>query len=185
MTSYGYVRKGFPYTETKQLQQVIKYECDELFFEQRNLEESAELAKLITRLRAEDTLIVATLRVFGDDLEHLIPYVQQLQQQKIKLISINENLDSSKDIYFYFLFERLIIDRDEDRASFSTRRGNRNREVVTGRPTIDAKLKRQIFELYNNQKMTMRQIVDECNVSLGTVSKYSKKVEAVASDLRE
>lgn len=48
---------------------------------------------------------------------------------------------------------------------------------IGGRPRVSQTKIEIIRHLYKNKKYSLREIADECHVSLGTVHKYSQKVE--------
>lgn len=51
---------------------------------------------------------------------------------------------------------------------------NRREEgVILGRPRVESKIQKKIYELYVIQGLSMREVADKCDVSLGTVYKYA------------
>ncbi|MBP1042814.1 recombinase family protein [Vagococcus sp. BWB3-3] len=180
MAIYGYVRKGFPNNETEQLTSVMTYSCDELFFESSSLLEATELAELISRLKEHDSVVVASLKVFGMNLQHLRPILTQFQQLKVRLVSIIDHVDTEIDTFFYPLFD-VFSEVDFDCKSERIKQQIVHAREIgknVGRPTLDDPTIEQIYSLYHEYKWSMRRIATECNVSLGSVFKYTQEKQA-------
>ncbi|MGY3747812.1 recombinase family protein [Vagococcus salmoninarum] len=105
MATYGYVRKNFPTSEVEQLTKLLTYNCDELFFEGKSLLETSELKAMIEKLEKNDLVVVTHLHVFGQELQHLRPVISFFQENGIRLISIDDQVDTNRDSFFYPLFD--------------------------------------------------------------------------------
>lgn len=183
MTVYGYVRKGFPSNEIEQVRHLMTYNCEELFVENNSLFEETELTKLLDTLQPNDQVIVTTLKVFGKGLRGLKPLMALFQEKAIRLISSDDQVDTSKMPAFYQLFDLFL---ETDTACRSERMKEnidlaRQGGRVIGRPTIDDHTIDRISFLYHDQKWSMRQIANECGVSLGSVYKYTQQEERTKS----
>lgn len=98
---YGYARVSTR-DQNLNLQQdaLKKYGCEIIFEEKKSgvKEDREELANLLTQISKGDTLVVYKLDRLGRSLSHLLKLSQQLQERKIKLVSLSENLDTSTPI---------------------------------------------------------------------------------------
>lgn len=180
MVTYGYIRKRFPISETDQIVQIMAYKCEELFFESQSLLETTELEIMLDKLASEDTVVVASLQVFGKSVQKLQPIIEIFKNKKIRLICLDNNLDTKRDSFFYSSFnylyqmdincesekikQKIILARDEGK--------------IMGRPSLDEETTERIYKLYHDYKWTMRRIANECEVSLGSVSKYTQREES-------
>jgi len=64
--------------------------------------------------------------------------------------------------------EKIIIKERTTKGLEEARKNGR----IGGRPKISQEKINQIRFLYNNNRYTLRQIAEECNISLGTAYKY-------------
>ncbi|MBP1040232.1 recombinase family protein [Vagococcus sp. BWB3-3] len=179
MTRYGYIRKGFPYSETDQIRQVMTRDCEELFFEGGTLLEVQQLEALLTRLETGDQVIVASLQVFGQNMQHLTPIITEFKSKQIQLVSLQDQLDTRRDSFFYPLFEVLSVMDSECKSERIKQQIvlARDEGKVIGRPAIDETTIDRIYQLYHEYKWSMRRIATECGVSLGSVFKYTQPAD--------
>lgn len=49
--------------------------------------------------------------------------------------------------------------------------------VVLGRPKVESKIQKKIYDLYVVQQLPMREVAEACDVSLGTVYKYVHQIK--------
>lgn len=186
MTVYGYVRKGFPQSEIKQVEKIMQHKCEELFFENQLLCEEAKLKEMLEKLRPKDYVIIMTLKVFGKGLRELKTLMALFREKDIYFISIDDQVDTSNDPSFYKIFDLLLetdvvcrSERIKENINLA-RQGGR----VIGRPAIDDHTIEQISFLYHEQKWSMRQIANECGVSLGSVYKYTQQEDCIKKETR-
>ncbi|MBP1040128.1 recombinase family protein [Vagococcus sp. BWB3-3] len=174
MAIYGYVRKGFPMNESTQLAHILTYNCDELFIEGALIQEETEWSLLVDKLVEEDTLVVMSLKAFGKNLAQLSEVVAQLRELRIRLISIEDQLDTHVDTSFYETLGLVATTVSECKSVRIRQQIRLAREIGKniGRPTLDEETIKQIGSLYHDQKWSMRRIATECDVSLGSVYKY-------------
>lgn len=179
MSVYGYVRKDYPYNLTTQVVRVIKYECDEFFFEERNFSKTSELERLLNKIKTNDTIVVSNLRVFGKSFQHLKPIIKTLNEKQINLVSLDEQINCENTSFFYTLFNNLsIMDRDCRNTNIKQRIILvRHEPQSVGRPTLSDETAERIYQLYHEKKWSMRKISLECDVSLGSVYKYTQELE--------
>lgn len=179
MSVYGYVRKDYPYSLTTQVMSIIKFECDEIFFEERNFSKTIELERLLNKINKDDTIVVSSLRAFGKSFESLKPIIKILNDKHINLVSLDEELTYENTSFFYSLFNNLaIMDRDCRNTNIKQRiMLVRHESQNVGRPTLSDETAERIYQLYHEKKWPMRKISSECDVSLGSVYKYTQELE--------
>lgn len=174
MTTYGYVRKGFPTSEKEQLTGILSYGCDEVFIESHSLREFRELDALLAVLKKGDVLVVTNLKVFGKKFKDFNTIVESCRNKHVQLISLDDQLDSQEVYGFYELLHLLVETDFACRSERTKQQIQLSREIgqTIGRPTIGQKKVERIYYLYHDKKWAMRKIAAECDVSLGSVYKY-------------
>lgn len=151
-----------------------------------------ELNNALTYLREGDTLVIYKLDRLGRSLKDLLDIIEQLQQKKVNLVSLRDNIDtgstSGKLVLHIFAslaeFERdLIKERTEE-----GRRAARKKGVRFGRPKQPKPEKADICaQLYRNGN-TVAVIMRTTGIrSRNTVYKYLRMagLEPDRSTLKE
>lgn len=177
MTTYGYIRKGYSVSEKEQLTHVFPYDCDELFIEKSSILEDEKLNELMAGMKIEDTLVVINLQIFGKNVQQLIPMFELLAKNNIRLISIDEKLDTKRQPYIFSMIH-ILGNVDASCRSKRVKEQMENARVIGqtwGRPTLDFQTIGKIYSLYHQEKWSMRRIANECEVSLGSVYKYTQE----------
>lgn len=179
MTTYGYVRKGFPTSEKEQLAEILSFGCDEVFLEAHSLLEFRELDALLSVLKMGDVLVVTNLKVFGKKFQDFKAIMDICHDKQVQLISLGDQLDSQAVYGFYDLMMVLGSADFACRSERTKQQIQLSREYgqTIGRPTIDKRKVEQIYYLYHDKKWAMRKIAAECDVSLGSVYKYIHQEE--------
>lgn len=127
-------------------------------------------------LRKGDELVVYELKSLGKSVTQLATFLKFLDKQEIKLTIISKGYDypDTPNEHFFNLIaelaemESFIISERTTRGIQNAKRSGR----VGGRPKISEETIERIRYLYHNQSYTLRQIAEECDVSLGTAYKY-------------
>jgi len=156
--------------------------CEKIYEEKKSgvAAERAELDKVLSYLRENDTLVVWKLDRLGRSLKQLIEIVSQLEDKNIGFRSIQENIDTTqtggKLIFHVFgalaEFERDII-RERTMAGIiaARERGRRG-----GRPRVmDDKKIELAVGLMNDPSYTVREVCSTLNVSKATLYRYLSK----------
>jgi DNA invertase Pin-like site-specific DNA recombinase len=137
------------------------------------------LEKALAYLRKDDTLVIWKLDRLGRSIQHLIQIVNDLQQRKIGLHCLQENIDTStsggKLVFHIFSalaeFERSLI---QERTQTGLRAA-RARGRLGGRPPLlDNRQVNRMLELYNEGKSTVAEICKIFNVSRPSFYNYLK-----------
>lgn len=177
----AYARKT---TDEEFLRQQLAALCKENFVSlfvddcQEGVSESSEFDKILRRLDKGDTLMVYRLDCLGKTLYQLKDFMNVLSEKGIRFVSLHEQIDiidyEHSDLIKYL---QVFIRMDSNLKSELTNRGilqARREGRVGGRPKITKDLIEKIQVLHNEKKYSLRRIAAECNLSLGTVHKYSK-----------
>ncbi|MDT2815819.1 recombinase family protein [Vagococcus carniphilus] len=136
----------------------------------------AVLKEVVENLDAGDELVVYELRCLGKSIIQLAEFLNDLKERNIQLIVVKKGAAYSdiKDAAYVEMIlkiaemEKMIIRERTTKGLQEARRKGR----VGGRPKISEETIEQIRYLYNNNRYTLRQIAEECNISLGTAYKY-------------
>ena len=142
------------------------------------------LNSLKDAIRENDVIIVWRLDRLGRSLKELIEIVTWLESQKVGLVSLNESINTTtitgKLIFHIFgaiaEFERNLI-RERTQAGLKAARA---RGRVGGRPRKlsddDILL---IEQLYTSNKIPLRKIMDQFNISKPTIYKAVKLAKTI------
>lgn len=178
---YAYATKDKSYL-SKQIDALSKYHCDELVIETDNEESVAhpyvELEAAISEMASGDKLIIFELVCLGKSIIQLVEFMGRLNEKEIELVVVNKpdelgNIDNQ--VYTTFLAHMAKMEKEIIRAR--TSKGlevARQNGRVGGRPRVSQDTVQKIQVLYSNNKYTLRQIAEECNISLGTAYKYTQ-----------
>lgn len=136
----------------------------------------AVLKEVVESLDSGDELVVYELRCLGKSIIQLAEFLSDLKERNIQLIVVKKGAAYSdiKDAPYVEMIlkiaemEKMIIRERTTKGLQEARRKGR----VGGRPKISEETIEQIRYLYNNNRYTLRQIAEECNISLGTAYKY-------------
>ena len=135
------------------------------------------LEKIKEIMREGDTLVVWRLDRLGRSLQDLIHWAGYLEQRGVALQSLHENIDTSTSggrLTFHIFgalaeFERNLI-QERTRAGLAAARA---RGRLGGRrKSLDADKRRLAVSLYNEKKMTVKQICKVMGISKPTLYSY-------------
>lgn len=173
MKTYSYIRKDYPVSTVKQMEVAMKWTCDTLIIENADLEEDEELNKLLASLEEKDKLIIYDLTVFGKSFLKLKDVFEVFAAKNIQLIMANKTMDITTGDFYSMAGELMVMEEKirRDKTSMRIQKAKANGGKF-GRPKISDEKMVKIQDLYFGQKMTLRKISNECEVSLGTVHKY-------------
>ncbi|MBP1040046.1 recombinase family protein [Vagococcus sp. BWB3-3] len=176
MALYGYIRKNYPTKTIDQLKVMTSYACTEIFIEDEAFRADEQLINLLDTIQVEDQVVIYSLESFAKRLKDLGKILSMMKQKNIRLISLKEKIDTlhSADFYTHAL---LLIDFQAEYTGDLIKRGLQQSKLdgkTFGRPTINENVVDKIQVLLNSKKMTMREVAEACQVSLGTVHKYSQ-----------
>lgn len=86
---------------------------------------------------------------------------------------VNINFLKEDDSFLSWLVELTYTDaKIRSTRVISAINDRREAGVILGRPKVESKIQKKIYELYVIQGLSMREVAEKCNVSIGTVYKY-------------
>jgi len=153
--------------------------CDKVFSDQQSgaANERPGLTSLFESLRPGDTLVIWRLDRLGRSLKHLIQLVEQLDQRKVGLKSLQENIDTTTSggrLVFHLFgalaeFERTLI-RERTQAGVNAARA-RGRQG--GRPKLLETNKRDLaIRLHRERQHSIAEICTMMGISKSTLYNY-------------
>jgi len=154
--------------------------------------QSKVLDEVMATLRPKDVLVIWKLDRLGRSLKHLIEVVNQLNEAKIGLKSLNDPIDTTTAqgrltfniLAFLAEFERELI-RERTQAGLSAARA---RGRKGGRPKgLPAKAEKTAYAaevLYNEGELCVRQIAAKLKISKTTLYSYLRYIGVAISDHR-
>ena len=156
--------------------------CEEVFHDVISgvTTERPGLDKALAYLRDGDTLVIWRLDRLGRSIQHLIHTVKSLQERRIGLHSLQENIDTStsggKLVFHIFSalaeFERDLL-RERTQAGL---KAARVRGKMGGRPPLlDNRQINRMVEMYDEQKNTVAEICKIYDISRPSFYNYLKK----------
>lgn len=125
-------------------------------------------------------LIVAELSSIPLRLIQLLPGFKLLatHNQWLTFIKKDVNQKLSDQEYFDEVYQMILF--EERVMQIRTKAGiekARDEGIVIGRPPIADEQAERIQHLYQNEKKTIREIAESCQVSVGTAYKYATQTE--------
>ncbi len=176
---YAYTTKDRGYL-TKELESLGVFGCDEIAIE-TDAEQAAthphkELDSLLEKINEGDKIVVYELVCLGKSVIQLADFISALEEKGAELLVINKDVEEQgidEKTYISMIkklanMEKHIIRERTSRGLEEARRHGR----IGGRPKISEETVARIKFLYHNNKYTLRQIAEECDISLGTAYKY-------------
>ncbi|MEG0285281.1 MULTISPECIES: recombinase family protein [Vagococcus] len=146
-------------------------------FEQKEKERDKKLNEIFLLLHEGDCLVIYDLSCLGKSIIQLSEFLELLRRKKIKLQILNKKMSQlSDDLYCDLIIE--IAKAEKKIISERTTRGldkARSEGRIGGRPRVSEETIERIRFLYKFRAYTLREIADECNVSLGTAYKYAQE----------
>lgn len=147
------------------------------------VKERPGLEKVKELLREGDTLVVWRLDRLGRSLKDLITWSGYLEEHKVDLQSLKENIDTSTPtgrLVFHVFgslaeFEKDLI-KERTMAGLSAAR---SRGRMGGRPkTLNEDKRKLAVQLYHEQNISVRKICEMMGISKPTLYKYIQEVQA-------
>lgn len=180
MKKYGYIiNQGKPQLLLNQLQDLLSYDCDELFVEPDELisEPGSEFRKMLDLLNEGDLVIISNFKIFADNKSRWRWFSQQLEKKSVTLYILQGSL--TKECRKAMASDLIV--KTMSRKNKKTIRDLDNDEKVLGRPKITQEQIDEILNYRINKHLTYREISSLTQLSLGTVYKYTKKYGKIFS----
>ncbi|MBP1039415.1 recombinase family protein [Vagococcus sp. BWB3-3] len=191
MASYGYIKKTSEMTKIiEQVNTISQYEVANIFIDDDNT--SVEFQVLYESLEKGDSLVITSLSVFEQTLRQLEELFLKLHELNIRLIIVNEGIDtseSSSSNYFRIMLDLVQMEKVVAKQLTLKRMAKaRENGIVGGRPSLAQKVIDEIIYLRKQHKKSIRQIASECDVSVGSVYKYvtqNEELNTIVSEKEE
>lgn len=163
----------------RQLDNLRAAGCERIFNEKMTGTKSdrPELKTMLLTLRAGDILVIDSFSRLSRSTKDLLDLVEKLTGMGVHLVSLKENLDTTTATGKLMLtmlsalsqFERdLIAERTIDGLKAARARGRNG-----GRPRSGTdKDRRQAYDMYTANIMSLRDIADRFGVSLSTLNRW-------------
>lgn len=172
MTMFAYVNAHPGVNETEQLTGLLGHDSyDHVLVESNSGKAPSEWERLESGLKPMDVVVVFSLQTLGTSLIALGNRINSLSKQQVRLISIEEGLDTANQMSFYSAIQLAMINE-------RTARKNRMDLAISqhkgswGRPAVDEEVINCIESLAKKEAYSIREIARICNVSVGTAHKY-------------
>lgn len=175
MSYYGYIKKRAKdnYWLTLQFQEMNDYNLDGIYVEESS--ENTELTNLIKQLKPKDTVIIYSLAILNYEEETMRHFFWKLLELEVTLIIKKDKINTSEQQDARFIeFCLICLETESNRRSCLVNKSNKKNKKHIGRPKIDNVVIRRMIFLREKKNYSLRQIAQECGVSLGTVHKYIK-----------
>lgn len=207
MDRFGYARiSSTDQNLERQLEQLNEYKCDKIYQEKisgKNISDRKELQKLLSILREDDELVIASLDRLSRNYDDIQSIVKQLRDKGVKLTVLDMqylNINTGNDVMDKMLFDMFISvmsfvsQNEREKIRERQRQGielAKQRGAYKGRKTeysIDSKdpQKRIIYQsivkgLLNDEPK--QYIARVNNVSRTTVYKIDKELKEKGGNL--
>ena len=159
----------------RQLDMLNKFKCDIIHTEKMSGTKTnrPELDKVKLQARNGDTIVVESLSRLGRSTKDLLNLIDYFEVNKIKLVSLKENIDTSTPTGKLLItvlsalsqFERdIIVQRTSEGLASARSRGR-----VGGRPTVDSKALDKAVKLYQSKTHSIKEISELTGISSATI----------------
>lgn len=169
----------------RQLDNLRAAGCERIFNEKMTGTKSdrPELKTMLLTLRSGDVLVIDSFSRLSRSTKDLLDLVEKLTGMGVHLVSLKENLDTTTATGKLMLtmlsalsqFERdLIAERTIDGLKAARARGRKG-----GRPRSGSdKDRRQAFDMYMTNIMSLRDIADRFGISISTLNRWIREQKA-------
>lgn len=173
---FGYARVS---TESqnldRQLDALWKYGVDHIYDEKLTgtKRDRPELAKMLDRMTAGDTVVIESLSRLGRSTKDLIELTELFQSRGVNLVSLKESIDTSTSTgKLLFTLMSAIAQFERDVIADRTREGlnaARSRGRTGGRPKISDDNIKKAVKMYNTREYTVKEIEELTGVKKSTL----------------
>ena len=179
MSNVAYVRvSSVDQNEERQIQAMKPYQIEKWFSEKisaKKLDNRPQLRQMLEWVREGDTVYVLDFSRLARSTKDLLYITDLLNEKKVHLISLKEQLDTSTPTGKLMLtmiaaineFERQnLLERQAEGIALAKQKG-----VYKGRKKIEVKNFEKYYQLYMQHKMSKSKIARELNISRPTVDR--------------
>lgn len=178
----GYVRVStVEQNEARQLETMKKYNVEKIFSEKISAKDTNRkmLQELLEFAREDDTIVIHDFSRLARSTKDLLNLVEQLERNKIKLISAKENIDTGTATGKLMLtmiaaineFERAnLLERQKEGIALAKAAGK-----YKGRKEVNIPNFSEYYDRYLNREFTKVSLAKELDISRNTLDKLIKK----------
>lgn len=178
MNRYGYFHKHIVETENREIKsELTKAGCQQIICEEdinaNGNAQYAQLTSLIDHMSEGDTLVVYSPAELRKTVIQISALIHKLEEKNIHFEVLHRGAEVPMDQYIQLLHHLADMEKDliRNRTSRGLKRA-RSEGRVGGRPRVSQETIDRIQFLYNTDKYSLREIADQCGISLGTAYKY-------------
>ena len=167
-----------------QLDALKKDGCEKIYEEKRSggKKDRPILEECLNDLRSGDTLVVTKLDRLGRTLKQLVELIETFKQRGIHFRCLTDPIDTtspSGEFFFHIMgaFSELERNLIRERTAVGLRAA-RSRGKTGGRPeTISTDKKELAYQLYMENKRSLKEISESIGISRMTIYRYIEKRE--------
>lgn len=159
-------------------EQLIQADCDEIAVEPFGYDSGKEqyrvLKETIGQLKADDTLCIADVYDLQKSVIQLSAFFHEIERNDLQVEFLNRSVPEIPLAQYIELvhslatMEKKLIRRRTSQGLKKARSEGR----VGGRPRVSQETIDRIQFLYDTDKYSLREIAEQCGISLGTAYKY-------------
>lgn len=174
----GYIRVSTVLqNESRQIDALKRYNIDKLFVEKCSAKDTdrKKLQEMLEFVREEDTIYVLDFSRLARSTTDLLDIIDTLENKKVPLISLKENLDTSTPTGRLLVtmiaaineFERAnLLERQREGIEIAKKEGK-----YKGRGKIEIPSIGKCYERYKNRKINKTNLAKELKISRPTLNK--------------
>ncbi|MCQ4086442.1 recombinase family protein [Saccharibacillus sp. JS10] len=174
----GYMRPSQDDPNCENQNQLLKRKsCDRILKEEHSsAKQRIQFDKLMNTVEAGDILVVTRLFSLADSMKHLADLLKKLEQKKVNLYSLNENINTQDGSGYHFLEHvKALLDLQADLTSEQTKKGMdeaKEKGTKLGRPRkLDANVMKAI-QMYESKEFSIAEIREKTGISKTTLYRY-------------
>lgn len=178
MAKYGYFHKHIVEKENRDIQAMLKNAgCQKIVCEEdinaNGTAQYAKLTELIHEMKQGDTLVTTDAVELRKTVIQISALIDELDRNGLEFDILNRGAEISMPEYKRLVHSLANMEKDliRNRTSRGLKRA-RSEGRVGGRPRVSQETIDRIQFLYNTDKYSLREIADQCGISLGTAYKY-------------
>lgn len=179
---FGYARESIDEDNLDfQIDALNKYGVDEIYIEypMETKTEKTRLSELMDVLRKRDVLVVYKLDRLGKTIKGLQVLAEYLSKEKIDLIVLKDNVDTTTNIGRYFLYIMCMLgDMEKAVLAEATKIGIKTAKAkgrTGGRPRKSKEEIEEVLNLYYSEKYSIEEISKKTGWGISTIYKYLRR----------
>lgn len=160
-----------------QVAQLENAGCQTIYIEEHALpNKRTHLYELLENADSGDKIIVSKLYTWADSTRHLVELLDIIEEKGLSLMSIREEIDTTKDKQYPFQkILHCLVDFQSDAISEKTRAGlsaAKEKGAVSGRPRKPDENVKKAIELYESKQYSLADIKEQTGISKSTLYRY-------------